>query len=185
MSRDLTSDIITEVTATQLNPIMLFEFLFDSSTVRFWTGLGDIVFGGNTYAGAGQIVGISDYEEQQNLEARGVTFTASGIPSSILAVALAEPYQGRVCRAYFGALTEAGALIADPYLMFSGFMDVMEIVENGETSTINISAENKMITLTRSKERRYTPEDQRQRYPGDLGMDFVPTLQDKEIVWKR
>ncbi len=185
MSRDLEPDIVTEVTAPQLNPIMLFDFIFDTSPVRFWTGLGDIDFDGNTYAGSGQIVGISDYEEQQNLEARGLTFNASGIPSSILAVALDEPYQGRVCRAYFGALTDSGTLIADPYQMFSGFMDVMEIVESNETCAINISAENKMIILTRSKERRYTPEDQKQLYPGDLGMDFVPTLQDKEIVWKK
>jgi len=185
MTRDLTAGLVSEVTAALLRPIMLFEFFFDSSTLRFWTGLGDLSYGGDTYAGAGQVIGISDYQEQQNLEARGITFTVSGISSSVLALALAEPYQGRVCNLYFAAMTDAGALVADPYLIFSGFMDVMEIVESGETSVISVSAENKMIILTRPKVRRYTPEDQRQRYPGDKGLDFVPTLQDKEIVWKK
>ncbi len=40
-------------------------------------------------------------------------------------------------------------------------MDVMTITEAGDSSTISIACENKLIALERSKERRYTPEDQK------------------------
>ena len=31
--------------------------------------------------------------------------------------------------------------------------------------------------------RRFTHEDQQERFSGDLGLEFVPDLQDKEIIW--
>ena len=46
-----------------------------------------------------------------------------------------------------------------------------------------MQVENKLIDLKRSKVRRYTSEDQEQEYPSDLGLDFVPSLQDMELIW--
>lgn len=183
MSRDLDSALVTEITAPRLRPIFMAEFLFDGGDVRFWNGLGELTYGGNVYTGAGNLLGISEYEETQKLEAIGLTFTLSGISSSILEVALDEPYQGRVCNLYFAAIDSAGSLIA-PYLTFSGLMDVMEITEAGETCSISVSAESKMIIITRNKEKRYTDEDQKNDYPNDLGFQFVTQLQDKEVIWR-
>lgn len=184
MSRELESALLTEVTAATLRPIMLADFLFDGGAVRFWNGYGDLVAFGNAYSGAGALMSISEYEETEDLQAQGITFTITGIPSNLISIALQEPYQGRECNLYLGALNSSGALVSDPYRIFSGFMDVMEIVEAGETCEISVSAESKAVILKRKKERRYTPEDQKSQYPGDLGLDFVPIMQDKEIIWK-
>ena len=62
-------------------------------------------------------------------------------------------------------------------------MDIMKIDEQAETSTITINLENRLIAFDRPKERRFTNEDQLQRFSGDKGLEFVPDLQDKEIVW--
>lgn len=184
MSRDLDPALVTEVTAAALRPVLLTECLFDSGTVRFWNGLGNLTALGDVFTGAANLLAISDYDETQRLEAQGLTLTLSGISSSILAIALAEPYQGRQCKVYIGALNAAGALVSDPYQIFSGFMDVMEITESGDTCTIAVKAENKLLLLSRTKERRYTAEDQKAEYPGDQGFDFVTSLQNKDIVWK-
>ena len=40
-----------------------------------------------------------------------------------------------------------------------------------------------MIDLQRPKSRRYTKEDQQIDFPTDLGFDFVPELQDIQIIW--
>jgi hypothetical protein len=40
-----------------------------------------------------------------------------------------------------------------------------------------------MIDLLRPKTRRYTGEDQKIDFPSDLGFDFVPELQDQQIIW--
>ena len=59
----------------------------------------------------------------------------------------------------------------------------MKIDEGPETATIALNLENRLIVLDRAKERRYTHEDQQLSFAGDLGFEFVPDLQDKEIIW--
>ena len=38
-------------------------------------------------------------------------------------------------------------------------------------------------SFQRSIERRYTDEDQKNLYAGDVGCEFIPDLQDKQITW--
>lgn len=184
MSRSLATALINEVKAPSLSPVLLYEGLFESGAVRFWNGLGNLTAFGNTYSGSGNLLSISEYQETQDLQARGITFTLTGIPSNLLSIALQEPYQGKEASIYFGALDDTGVLVSDPYKVFSGFMDVMKIVDGGEYGQIQVTAENKAVILTRKKDRRYTPEDQKSDYVGDLGFDYVPLNQDREIIWR-
>ena len=62
-------------------------------------------------------------------------------------------------------------------------MDVMIIRETGDTSTIELKLENRLIALERPNERRMTDEDQKNLFPGDIGFEFIPDLQDKQLVW--
>ena len=184
MSRDLESALVTEITAPVLRPIILYEGLFTGGAVRFWNGIGTLTAMGNTYTGAGNLLSLSDYQETQDLQAQGIILSLSGIPTTLLSIALLEPYQGREINIYLAALDASNALVSTPYKVFSGFMDVMKIIEGGETSEIQISAENKAVILTRKKERRYTSEDQKLNFPSDKGFDFVTLMQDREIIWK-
>ena len=59
----------------------------------------------------------------------------------------------------------------------------MKIDEGAETASITLNVENRLIVFDRPKERRFTHEDQQNRFAGDLGFEFVPDLQDKEIIW--
>jgi hypothetical protein len=74
-------------------------------------------------------------------------------------------------------------LIADPYRLFTGLMDVMEFSDNGQTAAIRLSVESSMLIGQRSKVFRYTAEDQKKKYPGDKGLDNINQLQDKQVVW--
>ena len=64
-------------------------------------------------------------------------------------------------------------------------MDTMGIEDTGDTANISLTAESRLIDLERSRERRYTSEDQKIDYPNDKGLEFIADLQDKEIVWGR
>jgi hypothetical protein len=212
MSRDLATALSTELQASTLHPILLCEFLFDGGAIRLWNGLGDLEVPTGallledesgfltqedgslilledstsvTYTGAGTLLNISEYKETSRMEAQGFTFTLSGIASSILSIALSEPYQGRKCNVYLAALdTATGVLLPSPYLLFSGLMDTMQISEGGDTCNVSISAENKMLILKRAKERRYTAESQKAKYPNDKGFDFVVSTSERKITWK-
>jgi hypothetical protein len=50
---------------------------------------------------------------------------------------------------------------------------------------VSISYESRLIDLERSRESRYTNEDQQRAFPGDRGFEFVPSLQDLSLTWGR
>ena len=76
-------------------------------------------------------------------------------------------------------------VLFEPFTLFNGQMDKMEIQDNGETSNVSIVCESKLITLQTPRVRRYTLEDQKLDFPNDKGLEFIPSLQDKEITWGR
>lgn len=188
-----------------VRPFFAIELLFDSNSFRVWSGLGELQANGVIWQGAASLISLTPIEETSEIAATGMTFTMSGLPSSLVSLALQEPYQGRVAKVYFGLasvpvalLTEGGdRIVAEDLLpldissgeqselieMFSGHMDVMTITDSGNEAVISVTAESRLIALERPNEIRYTPEDQKRKYPDDRGLDFVADLQDKEIKW--
>ena len=105
MARTLTASVSAASTATEVSPFLAVDLDFDSGSLYLWSGYGDLVIGAKTYFGAGNLLNISAVEETSELDARGATISLSGIPSDYLAVALAESFQGRPCRIYFGVVS--------------------------------------------------------------------------------
>jgi hypothetical protein len=186
MPRGLTASLETATLAATVAPIMLIEALFDSGATRLWTGLGDLAWNSQTWTGAGSLLGIADVQETAEIRATGVDVTLTGVPSTLVSLALSEPYQGRVCNIWLGALDTATlALIADPYLLFAGRMDVMTLEEGAETATITLSVESRLIDLDVSRERRYEHQDQLVDASTDRFLEYTTTLIDAQIVWGR
>jgi len=190
MSRALSAEMLAVATADIVRPIYLVKAEFDSTppedrNLYLWSGFGNLTFNGKNYLGVGNLLSISAVDESTDLTATGASIVLSGIQSPLLAIARDEDYQGRPITIYLGALDDTGDLIASPTVLFSGFMDVMTISEAGETSTISVTAENKLIAFDRSYVRRYTAEDQKIDYPNDMGFEFVAKIADQEIIWGR
>lgn len=97
--------------------------------MRFWSGIGDLVWDGNTYVGAGGLGSVGTVEESSSIRAAGAVFKLSGIPSSLVSIVLAEHYQGRNCTMWLASFDAAGALIADPVQVFPGRIDMMQITD--------------------------------------------------------
>lgn len=182
MSRNLTTAVSNQLSADELEPFFAIKLNFDSGALRLWTGYGDITVASETYTGGGQFLGISPVEETVEIAARGVSMSLNGIDASLITLALTENYQTRSAKVFLGVIS-SGAVVADPYLIFDGRMDVMTIDDNGETANISMTAESRLIELERPKLRRYTSEDQKLNHPDDIGLDFVASLQEKEIAW--
>jgi len=174
--------MVTEVSASQLSPILLASLSF-ATPVHIWTGYGTITVGSTAYLGIGTLGSISPIEETTDLAARGISMQLSGVPTAMLAVALTENYQGRECSVLFGALQSSGALVSSPVTIFSGRMDVMSINDDGQNATIGMSAENKLVDFRRPREVRYTDQEQKNLFPSDKGLEFVTAIQEKQIYW--
>lgn len=208
MSRSLSDGIVSVLTAEAIQPFFAVRLFFDTQTLNFWTGLGELSVGGVTYTGTGQLLQISQLQETAEISAKGATITLSGIPSNLISLALTEPYQGRVCEIYFGAIDANRVYLKDEdgnYILnedssridigtgdpndivqvFSGYMDQMNIDEGAETSAIGLAIESKLIDLERPRVFRYTDANQKSRFPNDKGFEFVEDLQDKRFNWGR
>lgn len=180
MSRTIPSALLTALGQTNVAPFYAVEFDFDTAPVRFWTGYGDRTIEGNSYLGAGSLIGISGLEEVGDLSAKSATISLSGVPTELVSLALQEPYQNRACRILFGVVD-----VTEVIEVFGGFMDTMDIEDSGDSSIITLTVESKLVQLERAKERRYTHESQQSRYSGDTFFSFVSDLQDKDVIWGR
>ena len=206
MSRDLNPDTIQSISENVVYPFFAVELQFDGNIVRMWTGQGTLVLADNSeWVGLGQLLSISAIEETSEMSVKGASISLSGIPSTLLSLALSEPYQGRIAKIYFGTFQQ-GSILQETgnYILlqdgskinlesmatgfnelFSGYMDQMNIEEAGDTATIEMAVENKLIDLERARVARFTSGYQKSVYPGDLGCDFIEDLQDKRISWGR
>ncbi|MFC3059520.1 hypothetical protein [Paenirhodobacter populi] len=184
MSRDLSPANAAALAADRVRIIALFEGEFASGTVRLWSGLGSLVWGGRTWAGAGTLMGIGSIEETNEVTANGASISLSGVPLDLVQIAIDEAQQGAPGRLYLGFMSEDWQLLADPELIFAGLLDVPQIEEGADTCTVTISYENQLIDLQRAREWRYTDESQKTLYPGDRGFEFVTTIQDMDLDWE-
>lgn len=171
----------SDFSSASLAPFMAVDLDFDSGNVRLWNGYGDLTIGSDTYTGAGTLLAISSIEESNEIKANGVTMTLSGIDSSLLSIALTENYQNRSAIIFIGTIADDQTVSA--YQIFAGRLDTMTMEDGGETSTITVTAENRLIDLERPRVRRFTSEDQKSLFAGDKGLDYVNDLQDKTLDW--
>lgn len=183
--RDLTSGVQTAIDADQVSPILLFEAEFVSGYIRVWSGYGDLTWNSQVWTGVGILGAISNIEETSEVKASGITVSLSGIPSQYISIVLSDVRQGKVGKVYLGFMDSSNEVIVDPYLAFEGRLDIPAIQEDGDNSIITISYESRLIDLERSRETRYTHEEQTRLYPGDLGFEYVASMQEKEVLWGR
>lgn len=158
---------------------------FDSGDVRVWTGTGDITISSETYTGAGQLLTLSTIEDSQELKSAGITVALSFMDSTVLNYALTENYQNRFITVFMGYQMGGSNEIAGTLVLFKGRMTNLTIADSPDGATITISAENRLVDLSRPSNLRYTKESQDFLFSGDLGLNRVNSLQDKEIVWGR
>ena len=187
MARNITTAFNNAISAQTVIPFFAVSLAFSTGTLYLWNGYGDISLtaGGstNTYTGLGDASGLSPVDEQSAIQASGANLVLNGVKSSLISTALSAQYTNRDGKIFLGMFDASKNVVADVYTLFVGKMDVMIIRETGETSTIELKLENRLIALERAIERRYTDEDQKNLFPGDKGFEFIPDLQDKQLVW--
>jgi hypothetical protein len=185
MSRDLTAGMAAAITAQVVRPIVLFEGTFVDGVLRLWSGLGELQWAGQTWVGAGNLLGFGTIEDTSEVVASGTSVSLSGIPQDLVEMAIAVARQGDAGRVYIGTMDVNNAVIVDPTLAFSGRLDVPEISDGENTCSISISYESRLIDLNRPREFRYTNESQQQLFPGkgDRAFEYITSLQSKEVKW--
>jgi hypothetical protein len=184
MPRNLTTEMVTALTATILYPAVFVNLTFSTGPVYVWSGAGSVSWNSSTWLGLGSLLGLSTPEDSSNVEAKGISVTISGLDSSYMAGALREIQLGLPAIIYLGFYTSlGGTLINTPAICWSGRMDQPTFSISGSEATITFNCENRLLDMNIDVSRHYTNEDQQMSYPGDLCFMFVDGLQEKNLLW--
>ena len=187
MARNITTAFNNAIKSDVVRPVLAVELEISDGTLRFWNGYGNLTMtaGGSSklFLGTGDLLNISSIEETSTLKMNGITISLGGIKSSLISSILSAQYTNRLGTVYMGLFDNNKNVIADVYTLFQGKMDVANIQEGPETSVIQINIESRLVQFELPLNRMYTLEDQQIDFPSDIGFEFIPDLQDKEIIW--
>lgn len=180
--RDITAAMETASKAYKVNPFLLVELQVDSGTVYVSSLNRQITWNSNNWKGIGQLGALSAIEESMELQAVGARLSITGIPTEYVTMVLTEDYQNRPAIIRLGFMDESDVIIANPIIIFEGFIDQMSL-RLGEFASIEVNCQNELADWNRPNVRRYTNADQQDKHPGDLFCEFVGQTVENEIVW--
>jgi hypothetical protein len=184
VSRDIPVNLLNALGANSIQPFFAVELMFDTAPLRLWTGLGDrtinVQGADQTFTGTGSLLSLGGIDEVNDLSAKSFSLTLSGVDSTVVSLALQEPYQRRTVRMYFG---EQG--VSDVVQIFAGKMNTMSLYDAPDSSTVELQVESNLVELERSSNWRYTDENHQSRYSGDTFFSYVQTIQDQQVAWGR
>lgn len=183
--RDMTAAALVALSDQSVRPALFFEAEFVSGTIRLWSGLGPVSWAGQVWTGLGNLIGIGALDEGTNVVAQGTVVALSGVDPSLVSAVIIDAQQGLPGKIWLGFLAADGTVIVDPVQAFAGRLDVPQISDGADTCTITISYESRLIDLQTPREWRYTHESQLALFSGDLGFEFVTSIQEAEITWGR
>ncbi|MBZ5621447.1 MAG: hypothetical protein LAQ69_22385 [Acidobacteriia bacterium] len=183
MPRVMSSAMLAAIQAPLLRPALFVQIGFASATVYIWSGIGDVSWNGQTWKGLGALLGVPAVEDGVTVQARGTVLSLSGLDAAILGDCMGDFQLGLPVLIYLGLYDGAGGLIPDPIEIWSGRTDRPALDLDGATSGVQIACENRLIDMNVAVDRRYTQQDQQMTWPGDLGMQFVDSVQERLIYW--
>lgn len=183
MSRDLTSSVLTELTASTIRPFYLFEAEFISTTLRLASTPHDITWNSEAWLGNGWFLGLPSIKEVGSVDSQGIEINLCGIPDTLISLLLTDTRQNLEGNIYLGFFDANWSVISDPVLLFSGGLDVPKISDSDNDLKISISYESNFALLKKAIELRYTDQHQKNLFAGDKGFEFVNSLQDWTGFW--
>ena len=173
MTKELTAAVATALNVDTLRPAWFVSIEFDGSTLYVWSGLSVISWNAIEWQPVGGNGFINEITETEETRSQGIELQLSGVPASQLVNVLGAVQIGKTARVWLGLFDADWTLIVDPIDVFQGKTDVPRIEDSGDTSSVTIRVESRMVDLQRGVERRFTDEDQKSEYPGDLGFEHV------------
>ncbi len=177
------------ITAATVSPtikgIYFVLLCFDTQSVAWHSGFGNIILDGITYLGLGHLGSIGQIHEETGIKSSGVSVGVSGIKQEVVGMLLGQAYLNRKAYIYFVPVDDSNRpIVASPYLLFRGTMDSID-GQMGAGAGFTVTLKSRLADWERPRKCLYTDVEQQRLYPEDLGMEFIAQLSQKKIIWPR
>ena len=181
--RPLPAELIEHYQLDTPNLIYLVKLEWPSGTVRAHTGIGDLVMAGATWAGVGNLGGISDVTDDHELGRSEITVELSGFNQDLLRESFRRDAVGRTGIVY-AAVRDADGVPVEASLtpLFAGYISDIPVTL-GDANRINVTLSTDTAEPARKNPGRYTDESHRRQYPGDHFYRWSAKTSDRPIYW--
>ncbi len=182
MSRDIGAANIAAVEASHVEPVLLVKLEF-SVPVYAHSGYGTITYDGDIYLGVGDLGNVTEATESEVLTPGSINLELSGINARLLAESLNAGNFGDLVTIYEGYRQDDGTLVDDPWILWSGFLEVPSSAQGEEGGVVRLTCQHDIAVLDKKDGGRFTDEDQVQRYAGDRFFEFVTDTSTVSLEW--
>jgi hypothetical protein len=150
---------------------------------RFWTGIGSKSWDGQTWTGSGRMGGVAPIRATSELAIQEVVFWMAGVDPEV-AARLNGEVRNLTGDVWLACLDDRDEVIADPYPLLNAVLDYQTFDASDDLSVVvKVIARSGFVSLERAIDEAWTPENQHLRFAGDTGLDLIPSLQNKEILF--
>lgn len=168
-------------------PRVFFRALADitmvSTTARVCTGMTPIPFGVNTYSPIGMLGGMDPVQEDSTPFPRSVRLWLSAVGSAQVADALTENMFNKPIKLYRAFLDEKGIAVATPEVMFSGFVNAVQIKLKDPVRGDHIEIEVESRLRREPRSAWFNKETLWQTYSGDTFFNFIEQIPGFRALW--
>ena len=182
MSRGLHSTLKTELATDHLDQIHLIEFTIGSTIYYRTTAYFNITYDGNTYTAGADLLQIPTITESSTVSTSTVNFSLEGASQTFISLFLNNEHIHRPVKIIRGYLTDAGALVTNPYTIFLGYISGYGINETMTTSRISVNVANHWANFEMKRGRRTNDNSQQQIFGGDKFFEFSNAMM-VDIEW--
>jgi|SRR3990167_2134233 len=189
MGRTITAGMQTAIAGESSAIAHFIELQFSGGTIRLVTAPHDISWNSLTWVGIGGALSFDSVSESGDINAAGLIMSLSGVDQTILAALLGQFYIGRTVQVWLCHFDTAGAIVADPLLLFNGKMnggfEIEESRNQDKPGTVSISARmsDRLADLDFRKGVQMNPDSYKKVFSDDLFFDFISDLVGKKLNW--
>lgn len=177
------------ILAPVVKPVIFARLDFSSGVQRFHTEIGPKTavhptFGSEVYLGIGDFGGLSsEVSETTSGAPANLSLSLIGIDASLVNVSLVDDYFRRSAEIMLGLEDGAGVLLDDPEILFSGYMDKIDVVLSQGLGQMTLNLESRGTNLLTASEHRFNDETKQAEVPGDLMGEYIYRMADLQLVW--
>lgn len=179
----------TALLSQVVRPILFARLDFAGGVQRFHTDVGTRtathpIHGAESYIGIGDFGGLSSQVVESSTGApQSLQIALSGVNATLVNDALTDDYHMREIEVMLGLDDTSGTLVTDPEILFSGFMDRVDITLDDGVANMVMNCESRAIAFLRSSDVRFTDEDKQIEVSGDLFGEYIYRMADINLIW--
>lgn len=186
MSRTVTAATLAKAQSQSSEVIHLLSLAFSGGTVRFTTGPHDVSWNGFTWSAAGGAMSFEAVNETADVSGQRLKIILDGVALTAITALLSEDYIGRLGTLYRAHLNLAGQIVADPIVLFLGYMNSpWEISEDWENHWCKVETElvSPLAVLEQVRGITADPNSHQAFYSADTFWAHIATRPTGEFGW--